>query len=373
MGIGKVILGALAISGVTTFLGMQWINSQQQQTIAHIQTQITEIGSKKVSDLNTLKATNNQLKALNYSLDQTPKLPSVPEPVPLQNLRSKLEKLETQFKPETQALENLESAQKLAMSASVLVQNPPYPTQVWLDAQQQWQQAINLLKGIPKTTYTYSEAQKKLISYQQNYAIIRYRAEQANQAVQLNNKALKQIELGQYKQAIQSLNQSTKLNPGLIESYLNRGAVYARLNSHQSAIANFNQALKINPESSEAYFLRGEQYLGNKDYSLALWDYTQVIKLNPNNTNAYLDRGYIYRELNETEKAIADFKKASELLGNSGEAKTQQLTLIIQELEASRPVIIVEQDDDDDYKLRRKRNTSSNSTSSSRSRSRRRR
>ncbi|MFM6357090.1 MAG: tetratricopeptide repeat protein [Planktothrix sp.] len=372
MGIGKVLLGALAISGITTFLGMQWINSQQQQTIAHVQTQISELESKKVSDLNTLKATHNQLKALNHSLDQTLKLPSVPEPVPLQNLRSKLEKLEAQFKPETQALENLETAQKLAMSASVLVQNPPHPAQVWLDAKQQWQQAIDLLKDIPKTTYTYSEAQKKLTSYQQNYAIIRDRAEQANQAVQLNNKALKQIEIAQYQQAIQSLNQATKLNPGLIESYLNRGAIYARLNSHQSAIANFNQAIKINPESSEAYLLRGEQYLGNKDYSLALWDYTQVIKLNPNNSNAYLDRGYIYRELNETEKAIADFKKASELLGNSGDAKTQQLTLIIQELEASRPVIIVEQDDDDhDYKLRRKKNTSSTSSSPSRSRRRR--
>ncbi|MBE9144623.1 tetratricopeptide repeat protein [Planktothrix mougeotii] len=372
MGIGKVILGGLAVFGVTTFLGMQWINSQQEQIITQIQTQISELESKKVSDLNTLKVAKNQLAAVSERLEHTPKLPIFPEPFQLQNLRSKAEKLETQLKPQTQALENLETAQKLAMSASVLVQNPPHPAQVWLDAQQQWQQVIDLLKAIPKTTYVYPEAQKKLISYQQNYAIIRYRAEQANQAVQLNNKALKQIELGQYQQALHNLNQATKLNPGLIESYLNRGAVYARLNSHQSAIANFNQALKINPESSEAYLLRGEQYLGNKDYSLALWDYTQVIKLNPNHTNAYLDRGYIYRELNETEKAIADFKKASELLGNSGDAKTQQLTLIIQELEASRPVIIVEEDDDDDdYKLRRKRNTSS--TSSSRSRSRRRR
>jgi tetratricopeptide (TPR) repeat protein len=373
MGIGKVFLGGLAVFGLTTFLGMQWINSRQQQAIAQVQTQISELESKKVSDLNTLKATKNQLNMVTYRLDNTLKFPFLPEPSQLQNQRSKLEKLEAQLKPETQALENLESAQTLAMSASVLVQNPPHPTQVWLDAQQQWQQAINLLKGIPKITFAYPKAQKKLINYEQNYAIIRYRAEQANQAVQMNNKALKQIELGQYQQAIQSLNQATKLNPGLIESYLNRGAVYARLNSYQSAIANFNQALKINPESPEAYLLRGEQYLGNKDYSLALWDYNQVIRLNPNNTNAYLDRGYIYRELNETEKAIADFKKASELLGNDGDSKTQQLTLsIIQELEVSRPVIIVEEDDhDDEYKLRRKKNTSS--TSSSRSRSRRRR
>jgi tetratricopeptide (TPR) repeat protein len=122
--------------------------------------------------------------------------------------------------------------------------------------------------------------------------------------------------------------------------------------------------------------LRGEQYLKIGDYGLALWDYNQVIKLNPNHTNAYLDRGYIYRELKEPEKAIADFKKASELLGNDGDIKTQQLTLsIVQELEASRPVIVVETDDNNDYqRLRRnKNNYSSYSGSSSRSRSRKRR
>ncbi|CAD5916682.1 tetratricopeptide repeat protein [Planktothrix agardhii] len=376
MGISKLILGGLGILGVGAFLGMQWINSQQQEAIAQVQTQISELESRKVSDLNTLKAKKNQLEAVNIRLDNIPNLPIFPEPFELQTLGSKLEKIEAQLKPETQALENLESAQKLAMSASVLVQNPPHPTQVWLDAQQQWEQAINLLKGIPKNTYAYLEAQKKMISYGQNYEIISVRATQANQAVQLNNKALKQIELGEYKQAIQTLNQATKLNPGLIESYLNRGGVYVRLNSHQSAIANFDQALKINPESPEAYLFRGEQYLKIGDYGLALWDYNQVIKLNPNHTNAYLDRGYIYRELKEPEKAIADFKKASELLGNDGDIKTQQLTLsIVQELEASRPVIVVETDDNNDYqRLRRKKNNySSYSGSSSRSRSRKRR
>ncbi|MCC5662395.1 hypothetical protein LC653_00195 [Nostoc sp. CHAB 5784] len=74
---------------------------------------------------------------------------------------------------EKKALANLESAQKLAMEANLFVQNPPHPLLVWQQAQDKWQQAINLLEAIPENTSVSIQAKETLPIYKNNYAAIR--------------------------------------------------------------------------------------------------------------------------------------------------------------------------------------------------------
>ncbi|MBW4426276.1 MAG: hypothetical protein KME50_17950 [Nostoc desertorum CM1-VF14] len=74
---------------------------------------------------------------------------------------------------EKQALANLESAQKLATEANLYVQNPPHSLLIQQQAQDKWQQAINLLEAIPKSTSVYIQAKEMLPNYKTNYAAIK--------------------------------------------------------------------------------------------------------------------------------------------------------------------------------------------------------
>lgn len=73
---------------------------------------------------------------------------------------------------EQKAATNLESAQKLAWEAAVMVNNPPHPKEVWQNAQSKLQQAINLLNAIPQGTFVEAQAKEKLVGYQNNYTLI---------------------------------------------------------------------------------------------------------------------------------------------------------------------------------------------------------
>ena len=78
-----------------------------------------------------------------------------------------------------QASQQLKTAETLAMEAAVIVQKPPHPLSIWLEAQTKWQQAVNLLQTIPENATVASTAQQKLQSYQSNYQVISKRVELA--------------------------------------------------------------------------------------------------------------------------------------------------------------------------------------------------
>ncbi|MBD2450045.1 hypothetical protein H6G76_23350 [Nostoc sp. FACHB-152] len=70
---------------------------------------------------------------------------------------------------EKKALANLEAAHKLAIEAHFFVQSSPHSLSVRQQAQEKWQQAINLLKEVPKNTFVYQQAQETLQNYQTNF------------------------------------------------------------------------------------------------------------------------------------------------------------------------------------------------------------
>lgn len=76
---------------------------------------------------------------------------------------------------EEKASTNLENAQKLAMEAAVIAQNPPHPAEVWQQAKAKWQEAINLLESIPNNTFVSAKAKEKLTVYRTNYTAVSQR------------------------------------------------------------------------------------------------------------------------------------------------------------------------------------------------------
>lgn len=69
---------------------------------------------------------------------------------------------------EQTAVTQFKTAKKIALEASVFVKNPPYPVSTWQEAQDKWQQAINLLETIPQNSFIAPEVQEKLEVYRLN-------------------------------------------------------------------------------------------------------------------------------------------------------------------------------------------------------------
>ncbi|QKQ72264.1 hypothetical protein [Nostoc sp. TCL240-02] len=73
---------------------------------------------------------------------------------------------------EKKAVANLESAQKLAIEANLLVQNSHHLLLIQQQAKNKWEQAINLLEAIPESTSVSIQAKETLPIYKINYANI---------------------------------------------------------------------------------------------------------------------------------------------------------------------------------------------------------
>ncbi|MBN3943918.1 hypothetical protein [Nostoc sp. NMS9] len=73
---------------------------------------------------------------------------------------------------EKEAVANLESAHKLATEANLFVQNSPHSQVSRQQAQDKWQQAINLLEAIPESTSVSVQVKEMLSIYKTNYAAI---------------------------------------------------------------------------------------------------------------------------------------------------------------------------------------------------------
>jgi hypothetical protein len=70
---------------------------------------------------------------------------------------------------EKKALKNLESAQKLAIEANLLVKNSPHSSLIRQQVEEKWKQAINLLEAIPESTSVSVQAKDMLLIYKTNY------------------------------------------------------------------------------------------------------------------------------------------------------------------------------------------------------------
>jgi len=335
----KLILSLFLLTALGSAVSVVWIKYLQQQALAEAKAEINQFEKLSNSDdLNRLQTTKIEIEEAIARLEAVPKLPGDGESEELKRLQTQLTKVEQKLKPEQQPLENLDQAKKIAMEASIIVQSPPHPTQVWYDAKQKWQQAINLLKQIPPQSALFAEAQQKIKSYQGNYAFVSRQFDLDQKAVEFNNLASQKIKAKDYQSALKLLNQALVYNRFLVSSYLNRGVVYSELNSHQSAIANFDTALKIDPKNAQAYYYRADEYfkLGNQQQAIA--DYDQALSLNPEYAAVYLDRGVVQYQLGNKEQALEDFAQSADLFANQGDTQNQQVAQnYLQQVQSSMP------------------------------------
>ncbi|MDR2970774.1 MAG: tetratricopeptide repeat protein [Bacteroidales bacterium] len=123
---------------------------------------------------------------------------------------------------------------------------------------------------------------------------------------------------------IAAYEMAIKLQPDLIEAYINMGLTYDNMkNDFVRALQCYEKALSIKPNSNDAHFNMGCTYARMKEFDKAIACYENAIKYNPHDFEAYWYMGCCYRDKGDEENQIKWVKTAAEL----GDEKAQSWLL----------------------------------------------
>lgn len=111
------------------------------------------------------------------------------------------------------------------------------------------------------------------------------------------DKAKKQIEEQDYKNALSTLNNIVKEHPTYDSAFLKRAYVYMMLGDKHSALYDYNQMMSNPSFKKIALEGRAMLFYNFMDYENALVDYNNLIKIDKNNFSAYYGRGIVKTQL----------------------------------------------------------------------------
>jgi hypothetical protein len=185
---GKKYVGAIALAGLLAVAGGGWFifdKSAQEQKLAEAQAVAAKtLDPNQLGKVEALQDAQAQLKKAVTLLAEIPNRPGSPyeqAQAKLKELQPKLQAIDAKINLERPAIDKLESAKKLAMEASIIVQNPPHKAEVWQTAQGKWQEALKLLEGIPQDSLAAAEVKQKLELYRGNFTTIAAQAQKQKQ------------------------------------------------------------------------------------------------------------------------------------------------------------------------------------------------
>ncbi len=121
------------------------------------------------------------------------------------------------------------------------------------------------------------------------------------------------LEVGQFGEAVTSLNTALSLEPDDLYLLTRRAIAYQKQGKSSQALNELNRVLVIDDGWADAYDARGRLYVKQRKYSLAVADFTKSIELFATDPAIYHERGLAYARLGKTQQACADLAKAVEM------------------------------------------------------------
>jgi tetratricopeptide (TPR) repeat protein len=121
------------------------------------------------------------------------------------------------------------------------------------------------------------------------------------------------LEIGNYKEAIEDFTKAILLNIYFIDAYLNRGRAYLKDQKFMSAIEDFNKVINSNPNDKNTFLLIGEAYDNLQNYNEAIQNYTRSINIDNDFAQAYFKRSESKLKVNDFLGAIEDSNKYIDL------------------------------------------------------------
>lgn len=130
---------------------------------------------------------------------------------------------------------------------------------------------------------------------------------------------LKEAELHQFSNAVQSLTKAIQFSPDNPTLFLYRGISQSGNTDLQAAIQDFGQAIALDSKFTEAYFQRATVLSKLGQYPQAENDFNKLITLQPGDARGYAGRGLCYEKAGKLKDAVRDYKKAMQLSPGIGE------------------------------------------------------
>ncbi|WZL72515.1 tetratricopeptide repeat protein [Clostridiaceae bacterium 35-E11] len=143
-----------------------------------------------------------------------------------------------------------------------------------------------------------------------------------------NQEGMHLMEEGQYKEAIDSFNQSLTFMPKYESEFLknpnkiydesdelwdsplnNLSWAYYELRDYKKSVEYIKQSLRILPNGDIEYINAANSFLGLGEWDEALKYYDQALAQNKENHQVYFGKGMIYYEQEEYKKALGEFNK----------------------------------------------------------------
>lgn len=110
---------------------------------------------------------------------------------------------------------------------------------------------------------------------------------------------------------IEYYNRALLADPSSIDTYFNRGAVFAEVEEYEKALADFKKYIEYRPDDPEGYNNKGYCEMMLERYQDAILDFGESLKFsNPNPNFVYNNRGWSYALSGRYKEAINDFDLA---------------------------------------------------------------
>ncbi|MFQ6609588.1 MAG: sulfatase-like hydrolase/transferase [Fidelibacterota bacterium] len=125
----------------------------------------------------------------------------------------------------------------------------------------------------------------------------------------LNSRSTVYTLMGEWKLALQDINQSIDLIPLNVNNYLKRGDIKKELGDLEGAVKNYSMALQLQPNYGMALFNRMKTYLLMKEYKLARRDFQTCL-----DWQLPIDMNYIQQVNAELDKHFGDLSSKPNFL-----------------------------------------------------------
>ncbi len=141
-----------------------------------------------------------------------------------------------------------------------------------------------------------------------------------NQPYTLSNCGFALQELKRYKTALAYHDRALALQPNYVDAHYNRGLVLQALKCFEEALLSFDTTIALHPNDADAYYNRSISLKELKRYDDALISIDKVIALQPDYADAHCNRGTVLTALKRYNDALESYDKAITFKPNYHEA-----------------------------------------------------
>lgn len=123
-------------------------------------------------------------------------------------------------------------------------------------------------------------------------------------AKKLNRTGEKELKDKQLNPALASFTQAIKMDPNLVEAYVNRAEVYTQLGEKDSAINDLDVVNKLDPKDDESWLKNGNLNFEKEDYQKAASKYASYLDLEDKELLIYDKAITSYKKVEDYQKAL---------------------------------------------------------------------